>query len=192
MGPPRGWGNSLELHHTFLSVLASQHTCTDYAGSSLAEPVFPGWILPLGGRRNWRRRGDKSGTRKYFKQEKPHRSILCGPVKLQIRSSRRLRWGSNLLQLPMIQFQDLFLKALVVGTNMSLTSEGQIPCKNSTGFPLILGALAKQPLIWLPPQVLLRYLCSTPARVAPRAGRGRSQKWGGPALQQLCSEWNGS
>lgn len=70
MGPPRGWGNSLELCNTFLAVLAFPHSCPNHTGSSLAEPVFPGQLLPLGGRRSWRRKGGRvdirNGTRKTF------------------------------------------------------------------------------------------------------------------------------
>ena len=74
---PEGWGFSLQLSflrgelsngasqklgeflgaEQHIPACPSQHSCPNHAGPSLAEPVFPGCFLPLGGKRRWRRKG---------------------------------------------------------------------------------------------------------------------------------------
>ena len=181
MGPPRNWGNSLELNSIFLSVLLSSTPAQTMLAlpwlSQSFQAAFCPWVGKGGGGEKGDRMNIRRGTRKYFKQDKLWGNNLPSSVgQWNPRSEVQGLWlGSNLPHLP--RFSSSFPGLISEG----LSGGGQdvIPFWRPNTLPkfqrlsLEPGALAKQILVWLQPQVLLKYLCPAPTRNDPRAQEGR-------------------
>lgn len=97
MGPPRNWGNSLELNSTFLSVLLPSTPAQTMLAllwlSQSFQAAFGPWMGRGGGGEKGDRMNIRSGTRKIFQTgQAPGKQppFLCGSVKPQIRSSEAL------------------------------------------------------------------------------------------------------